>query len=79
MVHIVHTKDEVFSLDDIDFEVKRFANGKDKDIEGYQVELFKMRGPILIHHIHKLFNLVVKKGFPTPWIQSLYDIQQRRF
>ena len=30
-----------------------------------------MRGPILIHHIHKLFNLAVKEGFPKPWMQSL--------
>jgi hypothetical protein len=30
-----------------------------------------MGGPIPICHIHKIFNLVVKKGFPTPWTQSL--------
>ena len=58
-------------MDDIEFRVKQLANGKDKDIEGYQVELFKMRGSILIHHIHKLFNLAVKQGFPKPWTQSL--------
>jgi hypothetical protein len=34
-IHIVPTKDEVFSLDDIKFEVKWIANQKDKDIEGY--------------------------------------------
>ena len=28
--------EEVFSLEDIDFGVKRLANGKAKDIEGYQ-------------------------------------------
>jgi hypothetical protein len=66
-------------LDDIDFEVKRLANGKAKDIEGYQVEIFKIGGPIQIPHIHKLFNLVVKQGFPAPWMQSLYDIPQLRF
>ena len=27
---------EIFSLEDIDFKVKRLANGKDKDIEGCQ-------------------------------------------
>ena len=30
------TMEEVFSLQDIDFGVKRLANGKAKDIEGYQ-------------------------------------------
>ena len=30
------TMEEVFSLEDIDFGVKRLANGKSKDIEGYQ-------------------------------------------
>ena len=32
------TTKEVFSLEDIDFGVKRLENGKAKDIEGYQVE-----------------------------------------
>jgi hypothetical protein len=32
---------------------------------------FKIGGPILIPYIHKLFNLVVKKGFPKPWAQIL--------
>ena len=71
IIPIVHTKEEVFSLDDIEFGVKRIANGKDKDIEGYQVEIFKIGGPILIHHMHKLFNLAVKHGFPKLWTQSL--------
>jgi hypothetical protein len=66
---VVPTKEEVFSLDDIEFGVKRLANGKAKDIEGYQDENFKIRGPILIPHIHKLFNLAVKHGFPKPWTQ----------
>jgi hypothetical protein len=70
-IHIVPTKDGVFSLDDIEFGVKWLANGKAKDIEGYQAELFKIRRPILIPHIHKLFNLAVKQGFPKPLMQSL--------
>jgi hypothetical protein len=70
-IPIVPTKEEVFSLDDIEFGVKRLENGKAKDIEGYQAEIFKIGGPILIPHIHKLFNLVVKKGFPKLWTQSL--------
>jgi hypothetical protein len=37
-IPIVPKKEEVFSLYDIEFGVKRFANGKAKDIEGYQVE-----------------------------------------
>ena len=51
-IPIVPTKEEVFSLDDIEFRVKRLANGKAKDIEGYQAEIFKIGEPILIPHIH---------------------------
>jgi hypothetical protein len=58
-------------LDDIEFMVKQLANGKAKDIEGYQAEIFKIGGHILISHIHKLFNLEAKQGFPKPWTQSL--------
>jgi hypothetical protein len=59
-IPIFPTKEEVFSLDDIEFGVKQLANGKAKDIEGYQDEIFKIEGPILIPHIHKLSNLVFK-------------------
>ena len=62
-----YTTNEVFSLEDIDFGVKRLANGKVKDIEGYQAKILKSRGPIIIPHIHKLFNPAVKQGFLTPW------------
>ena len=62
-IPIILTKEEMFSLDDIEFEVKPLSNGKYKDIKGYQAEIFKIGGPILIPHIDKLFNLVVKKGF----------------
>ena len=68
---LLTTKKEVFSLEDIDFGVKRLENGKAKDIEGYQVEILKIRGPILIPHIHKIFNQEVKQGFHKPWTQSL--------
>ena len=71
IIFIVLTKEEVFSLDDIEFGVKQIANGKAKDIEGYQAEIFKIEGPILIPHIHKLFNLAFKQGFPKPWTRSL--------
>jgi hypothetical protein len=70
-IPIFPTKDVIFSLDDIEFRVKRLANGKAKDIEGYEAENFKTEGPILIPHIHKLLNLIVKHGFPKPWMQSL--------
>ena len=70
-IPIVPTKDEVFSLDDIESEVKQLANGKAKDIEGYQAKFFKIGGPILIPHVHKLFNLAVKRSFPKPWTQNL--------
>ena len=59
-IPIIPTKEEVFYLDDIEFGIKKLVNGKAKDIEDYQDEIFKIRGPILISHIHKLFNLVVK-------------------
>ena len=65
------TTKEVFSLEDTDFGVKHLENGKAKDIEGYQVEILKIGGHVLIPHIHKLFNQAVKKGFPKPWTQSL--------
>ena len=70
-IPIVPTKKVVFSLHDIEFRVKWLANGKAKDIKGYQAEILKIEGPILIPHIHKLFNLEVKQGFPKPWTQSL--------
>lgn len=47
------------------------ASGKAKDIEGYQAKILKIGGHVLIPHIHKLFNLAVKQGFPTPWTKSL--------
>jgi hypothetical protein len=55
-IPIFPTEDGVFSLDDIEFGFKRLANEKAKDIEGYQAEIFQIGGPILIPHIHKLFN-----------------------
>jgi hypothetical protein len=55
-IPIVPTKEEVFSLDDIEFRVKRLENGKAKDIEGCQAEILKIGGPIIIPHIHKVFN-----------------------
>ena len=47
------------------------ANGKAKDIEGYQAEILKIGGPVLIPHIHKLFNQAIKQGFLKPWTRSL--------
>jgi hypothetical protein len=46
-IPILTTKEEVFSLDDIEFEVKWLANGKAKDIEGYQDEILKSKGQSL--------------------------------
>ena len=46
-IPIIPTKKEVFSLDDIEFDVKRLANGKAKDIEGYQDEILKSEGQSL--------------------------------
>ena len=61
------TMEEVFSLEDIDFGVKRLTNGKAKEIKGYQIEILKIGGLVLNPHIHKLFNQAVKQGFPKPW------------
>ena len=35
------------------------------------MEILQIGGSVLILHIHKLFNIAVKQGFPTPWTQSL--------
>jgi hypothetical protein len=65
------TKDEIFSIEELKFWVKWLSEGKTKDIEGYQAEILKIGGPILIPHIHKLFNLAIQQGIPKPWTQSL--------
>jgi len=53
-------EDEIFNLEDIEFVVKWFPNGKAKDIEGYQVNFSKMGRSIFIPRIHTLFNLAVR-------------------
>jgi hypothetical protein len=53
------TKEEVFSIEDIKFGVKRLSKGKVEDIEGYQDKILKIGGTILIPHIHNLFNLAI--------------------
>ena len=45
-------------------------NGKAKDIKGYEEEILKVGGDVLNPHINKLFNQVVKQGFPKTWTQS---------
>lgn len=42
------TTKEVFLLEDIDSGVKRLTNGKAKGIEGYQEEILKFGGLVLI-------------------------------
>jgi hypothetical protein len=39
-IFVVPMKEVFFSLDDIEFKVKRIENGKAKDIQGYQYEFF---------------------------------------
>ena len=46
--------EEVFLLDDMYFGVRHLANGKAKDIEGYQEKTLKIGGLVLIPHIHNL-------------------------
>lgn len=62
-------KEDIFSLEDMEFWIKCLSNGKIRDIEGYQVEIFKMERSILIPSIHKPLNLIVKQGFPKPWMK----------
>jgi hypothetical protein len=62
----ISIEDEVFSIEDINFGIKQLAKGKYKDIKIYQAKILKNGGPIIIPHIHKLFNLVVKQVFPKP-------------
>jgi len=61
-------KEYIFSFEDIYFRINNLANGKVKDIEGYQVEVFKIGISILIPHLHLLLNLVVKHGIPKMWM-----------
>jgi hypothetical protein len=45
--------------------------GKLRTLKVTKMIFLKIERPILIPRIHKLFNLVVKHGFPKPWMQSL--------
>lgn len=64
-------KDDIFSLEDVEFWINKLASGKVKDIEGYQAEIFKMGKSIIFPHLHNLLNLAVKHGFPKIWTQIL--------
>jgi hypothetical protein len=55
-------------MEGIKSRVRRLADWKSKDIEGYQDEMLKIRGHILIPHIHKLLNLAAKQGFSRPYM-----------
>lgn len=50
-IETLFMEEEVFSLDDMEFGIKQLAKGKTKGIEGYQLEILKIGGPILIPHI----------------------------
>jgi hypothetical protein len=67
------TKDGGFYIEDINSGLSgsQKENMRAKDIEGYQAKILNIGGPMLIPHIHELFNLVVKHGFPKTWTQSL--------
>lgn len=55
----------------MEFGVRQLAKGKDKDNEGYKVEILKIGGLILVPHIYNLFNLVVKHDILKSWTQRL--------
>ena len=40
--------EDILSLEDVEFNIKNLANGKVRDIEGYQAEISKMGRSILI-------------------------------
>jgi len=61
-------KEEIFSLE---FRIKKLANRKARYVEDYQAEIFKMGSFMLIPHIHKIINLVVKHDLPKPWIEII--------
>ena len=42
-----------------------------KTLKATKGKILKIGGFVLIMQIHKLFNLAVKQGFPTPWTQIL--------
>lgn len=44
MRNILNTpiKEDIFYLEDVEFEIKKLANGKARFIEGYQAKIFKM-------------------------------------
>lgn len=62
---------DTFSFEDMEFKLENLANGKFRDIKGYQDKIFKMGGSIIILHVHKLLNFAVKHDFPKTWTQSL--------
>ena len=66
-----HIKEDVFSLEDIESWINKLANGKPKDIDVHQDEIFKIGRSILIPHLQKLLNLAIKLGFPKTLMQSL--------
>jgi hypothetical protein len=65
-IQTIFIKGEGFSIEDIEFEIKRLTKGKDKNIEGYQVEILNIIGSIVIPHIHNIFNLAINQGFSKP-------------
>ena len=47
------------------------TEGKVKYTNIYKGKILKIGYPFLIHHIHKIFNVVVKYGFPKSYTQNL--------
>jgi hypothetical protein len=51
-----------FSIEDINPGVKWLAEGKSKDIKGYQTKILKIGRPILIPHIHYVITITILCG-----------------
>ena len=67
-IPIIPTKEEFFSLDDIEFEVKRLANGKVKDITTDTQRYHKIYKDIpydtLGYYFDTFVYLMIYKGIP---------------
>lgn len=66
----IYESTDIFSLEDIDFGVNLFANGKLRTLKDTNEKNLKIGGLVFIPHIHKHLNLEVKQGFPNPWTHS---------
>lgn len=58
-----HIEEDIFSLEYMEFKIKKLPNGNARDIKLYQDEILKMGKSIFIPHVHNLLNLELKHNF----------------